>query len=149
MMFALLLQAEWYNFLHSTSWRSSWIWRMFIFDNYNGVEFIPIINFVSFLNHQCFRRANPVRTCLWMDSLTEIRFVTFICVTFRFSSRFLSCKNKISRLSSKEWLDNRDSDRPGPEFGVGKEVPSKTSNSESRKTFCKKKITKNNISKDI
>ena len=25
---------------------------MFIFDNYNGVQFIPNINFVSSLNHQ-------------------------------------------------------------------------------------------------
>ena len=52
MMFALLLRTEWYNFLPSPSWRSSWNWRMFIFDNYNGVQFIPNIIFVSSLNLQ-------------------------------------------------------------------------------------------------
>ena len=52
MMFALLLRTEWYNFLHSPGWRSSWNWRMFIFDNYNGVQFITIIWILFPLNHQ-------------------------------------------------------------------------------------------------
>ena len=47
MMFALLLRAEWYKFLHSPGCRSTWNWRMFIFDNYNGVQFIPNICFLS------------------------------------------------------------------------------------------------------
>ena len=51
MMFALLLRTEWYKFLHSPGWPSSWNWRMFIFDNYNGVQFIPNINFFFSLNH--------------------------------------------------------------------------------------------------
>ena len=57
MMLALLLQAVWYNFLHSPDWRSSWNWRMFIFDNFNGVQFIPSINFVTSLN---YKNVNPL-----------------------------------------------------------------------------------------
>ena len=38
MMFTLLLWAEWYNLLHFPSWRSSWNWRMFIFDNYHNPD---------------------------------------------------------------------------------------------------------------
>ena len=52
MMFALLLGTEWYKFLHFPGWESSWNWRMFLFDNYNGVQFIPNTNFVFSLNHQ-------------------------------------------------------------------------------------------------
>ena len=36
--FSYSLTAEWYNFLHSPGWWTSWNWRMFIFDNYNQLE---------------------------------------------------------------------------------------------------------------
>ena len=49
---SFLLRTEWYKFLYSPSWRSSWNWRIFIFDNYNGVQFITNISFVSSLDHQ-------------------------------------------------------------------------------------------------
>ena len=48
------------NFLHFLGWWSFWNWRMFIFDNYNGVQLIPNINFVFTLNLQVSIYGNQI-----------------------------------------------------------------------------------------
>ena len=96
--YQLLLQAEWYNFLHSPprpGWRSSWNWRMFIFDNYNEVQFIP--NIIFFLNSLNLVWYNIIIKLLnmWKKVITRIKFVNFLEQNINCQKEFNFCLHLI------------------------------------------------------
>ena len=88
MMFTLLLWAEWYNLLHFPSWRSSWNWRMFIFDNYHNPDDVNRTNRTpNQLNAIECNRMIEIRLPNAIESQSNITVIFSIDSTYSIASK--------------------------------------------------------------